>query len=181
LINYLDLWAGFKNQHTVMYDADSQVVNSPVSIDLANSSTLYFVNNEVTETAGDLVEAKTQVSSTNGAEATSVTTSANGAVGVGASEDMVFYSGSDGSLQVYDIGSKLVYTKASGSNYAGVCYSDDKVYVADNTNSLVLQFNADTEAEAGEHIVMMSGPFGLHCVNWGSVLGLSFLGLMFLN
>jgi glucose/arabinose dehydrogenase len=174
------LWAGFKNQHTVIYDADSQVVSSPVAIDLATSSTMYFVNNEVTVTARDLVEAKTQVSSTNEAEATSVTSSAEGAIGVGASEDMVFYSGSDGTLQVYDIETKLVYTKATGSNYAGVCYSDNKVYVADNENSLVLQFNADTEVEEGEHLVMMSGPFGLHCVNWGRLLGLSWLGLMLL-
>jgi hypothetical protein len=181
IMSCLDLWAGFKNQQVVMYDAASQSVNFPVSIDLASSSALYFANNEATETAGAVVKAKPLVSSGNVADAVSVSTSSSGAVGLGASEDFVFFSGSEGSLNVYDIKAKLTYTKASGPNFAGVCYSDGTVYVVDNTHSLVLTFNADTSQEQGSQVVMMTGVFGVHCVNWAGLLSASIIGLLCLN
>lgn len=182
IVNYLDLWAGFKNQHTVIYDADSDSVNSPVGIDVVDSKNLYFTNNEATETAGALVSAPTQATSTNSAKATSIeTTDLNGAVGVAASEDLVFFTGTDGSLNVYWPQVDMYWVKSSSSNFAGVCYGDDKVFAADNTNSQLVQFTNDNSVEEGKSIILISGPFGLHCVNWAGLLSVSFLGLLFLN
>jgi hypothetical protein len=181
IMSCLDLWAGFKNQLLVMFDATSQLVSSPVAIDLASSSALYFANNEATGTARAVVKARPLVSSVVFAEAVSLSTSLSGAVGLGASEDLVFFSGTEGSLNVYDIKGKLTYTKASGPNFAGVCYSDGKVYVVDNTHSLVLKFNADTSEEQGTLVLMMPGVFGVHCVNWAGLLRASILGLLLLN
>jgi hypothetical protein len=178
IINYIDLWAGFKNQHTVMYDADSKAVNLPAGLDFADSSSIFFTNSQTTQTASAVVSAESRVEYRNQAQTYAVQTDLSGAVGVGASEDFVFFTGVEGSLNVYNIQQETVSTKASGGSLVGVCYGDGKVYSADSSSSKVLQFSADSSEEQGTDLLIISAPYGLHCINWGQVVGLAMLSLL---
>lgn len=53
-VNYLDLWSGYLGQQTLLYSAQDYpgMISNPLSIDVYDSETLYFVNNADSATVG---------------------------------------------------------------------------------------------------------------------------------
>ena len=99
-VGYLDLWAGYLGQETIVYRGEDNpnTIAGPISIDVYDSETIYFVNNDNPAYMGLLNSAP--VDPSDGDVEIEVREDRT-PWGVAVSDDYAYFTLSDGSVSVY--------------------------------------------------------------------------------
>jgi hypothetical protein len=137
IVSYLDLWSGFTNQYTTIYDQRSGKIDGVTGLDVVDSDDIWFTNLHNTETVGVLNKAEAKTSYINSEEVRTIIEAPTGAHAVSVSDDYAFFV-TDDELFMYDIDDEELTLKTYGFTQAtDASYGDDKVYVVDHGTSHV--------------------------------------------
>jgi hypothetical protein len=183
MVNYLDLWSGFKNMHYTIYEKSEKMryIDSPTALDIYEDEEIYFVNSANATEAGVLVYAEAESNYLNDGEIKPMIREDWSAYGVAVSNDYAYFVTSDGTLFCFDLEDEdTLYVKTQGffGKPIGLCYGDDKVYIADYERDRIYRVDDDDETEEPETFIKIPGPYNVHCVNSG--LGLLLSSLLFI-
>jgi sugar lactone lactonase YvrE len=177
VINYLDLWSGFKNQHQTIYSKESgSPISSPTSVDVYESDLLYYTNGADAQDVGLVNRAFRQLSAGSGRGIETYTLdNCTAAYGVVVDGTDAFFSADDGFVYKAKFGSNDTERAAQRAFEAprGLCVSEADLYVADSASGVV--YRVDGEAKA---VFTLENVYGLHCVNGAVLLALSWLSLV---
>ena len=137
-VSYLDLFSGFKNKHYTIYEADEEQtdINTPVGIEVVDSTDAYFVNGVSGTVAGTLNKANLLVEYVNEEEIQVIKKHVAIARGVTYSDDdYIYYSLDNGEIWGIEAGADDDEAFLKSTEFyalpSGICYSDGTVYVAD--------------------------------------------------
>lgn len=176
MINYLDLWSGFLNQHIVLYSAvDDLVVSRPIAIETYEKKQVYWLNSENENSNGLLITAPGRSEFMSDRRPTASVRDSREPFGIAVSDDYVYYTLSDGSVWAYDREDRdQVKLKTSGvmGQPRGACYGDDHVYVADHASGTIYRMKDNGSLETPDPFIRVDGAYNVHCVNEGSWLAL---------
>lgn len=171
IASYLDLWSGFKNQHTTIYDETSGKLNGVMGLDVIDSEHIWFTNLETPETSGVLNKASAKTSYLNSKDITIEVSARAGAYGVGVSDDYAFFT-TNNQVFAYDYDDDEMFLKSIGFEEArGISYGDDDVFVADHGSGHVYRIQAeDGDQEFSHPWVHIQGAYAVHCINLAAEL-----------
>jgi hypothetical protein len=174
IASYLDLWSGFLNQYTTIYSNDGQekpFISGIKGLDLLDSKDLWFVNSKNTIDSGVLNWAHARTSAVNGSKILSKALANQPGNSVVTSDDYIFFTTYD-QVYAYDPDNDSLSLKTIGFKEArGICYGDEKLFVADHKAGLVYKLKAEDD---GEEItkpwMAIPGVYGVHCVDAAGIL-----------
>lgn len=172
MVNYLDVWSGFKNMHYTIYEKTSEMkyIQSPTALDIYEDEEIFFVNSENGSEAGVLVYAEAQSNYLNDGEIKPMIREDWKALGIAVSEDYAYFVTEDGTLYCFDLEDQdTLYVKTQGyfGKPIGLCYGDDTVYVADYERDRIYRVEDNHDTEEPETFIKIPGPYNVHCVNSG--------------
>jgi hypothetical protein len=170
MVQYLDLWSGFTNYFVTLYakDDDHGQVSTPVGVTVYESEDLYFVNNNVDDSAAVLVKGTAIVADTNGATLQDLAVTSYGGWGVAVSDDYVYFTTGGANVWVYDLDEEELSIKSNKyiEDPRGICYSENSVYVADYARGQVTELEDDDDHEEGDLWEAVEHAYALFCVNY---------------
>lgn len=184
VVNYSDLWAGTKNQEYAIY-ARTEIsipISYPLAIDVVHSTKLWYVNNLNCDVYGLLGSASADTEYLNDDSIDSKVHSEfrGWGVAVGKSK-LAYFSMSSGEVYAFDtMDEEKTYLKSKEFFGAprGICYGEDKVFVADYERGVVYSMGDNNDEETPEGYVRIEGSYNVFCVNSSNQLMLSLVVLL---
>lgn len=171
VINYLDLWSGFKNQHQRLYSREEgSPISYPTSIVIVGSQVIYYTNGDDGQELGLVNKAEKRYASNNGGAVESyVAGNSTAAYGVVSDDSDTYFSADDGYIYKARFGSNVTEVAADYAFEAprGLCLSENNLFVADSQNGTVYRISDETEV-----VYELANVYGLHCVNAAGLLAL---------
>jgi len=179
VVNYADLWAGTKNQEYSIY-ARTEIsipISYPVAIDVIHSTELWYVNNLNCDAYGLLNSAQADTDYLNEESIDSKVHSKYRGWGVAVGKSkLAYFSMSSGEVYAFDtVDEEKNYLKSKEffGDPRGICYGEDKVFVADYERGVVYIMGDNEDEETPEGYVRIEGAYNVFCVNSSQHLILS--------
>ncbi|OMJ86512.1 hypothetical protein SteCoe_12007 [Stentor coeruleus] len=166
---YADLYSGFINTYTVLYQPDDETIeiNRPSGIEVYESEDLYFVNNADGTLYGTLNKAEAEIEETNEENINILTEESIPAWGLALGEKHAYYSLDNGNINAYHLDDRTTETVSSEFFIAprGLCYGDGDVYVTDNGLGAIYKLDEEGEDSEPELMFFIQAVTSCFCVN----------------
>ena len=176
IVSYLDLWSGFTNQHTTLYDGSNGKISGIQGLDVRESEDIYYVNSKNTNTIGILNKADAKASHLNSGDIDVRVMSNEAAHGIACSDYLCYFI-TDNQVFAYDVDDDSLRLKTTGLKQArGITWGDDTLWIADHKTNEIYKIEADNDAEEWmERWLMIPGAYGVYAINSAALVAMMML------
>lgn len=141
--SYFDVWSGFKNMHTMLYDSKTERISGIMGLVVRNSEELWYVNSKDTINSGALNLAEADSTLPNSGRIQIAAKANEPLLAVTSSDDYVFFT-SYNQVFKYDWETDELLLKSIGFEHAsGISYGDEYLFVADHGTGEIFKIDEE--------------------------------------
>ena len=165
IVSFADLFSGSKNAYFAIYtySEENHNIRKPEKFVFSSSNMIFFCNGDIR--AGSINYASTEVESLNELEIKGLVSSKEKVNSIAYGDNQIFYALEGGGIWSYNLYTKGDFVISEGFfiNPQGLCFSDNKLYVADHGKGAV--YSLDLYTKHKQLIASVQAVDGLFCLN----------------
>lgn len=165
IISFADLFSGSKNAYFAIYtySEDNMNIRKPEKFVFSSSNLIFFCNGD--NRAGSINYASSEVESLNELGIKALVNSQEKVQGIAYGDNQIFYALEGGKIWSYNLYTKSDFVISEGFfiDPQGLCFSDNKLYVADHGKGAV--YSLDLYTKHKQLIASVQAVDGLLCLN----------------